>query len=44
MLTASDYIIEEEEKCYKSNQTSLELLRQLKDAEGEIETLRNYIV
>jgi len=42
--TASDYIIEMEEKVYKANKTSLELLRQLKDAEVEIETLKNYII
>jgi hypothetical protein len=42
--TASDYIIEMEDKVYKANKTSLELLRQLKDAEMEIETLKNYII
>lgn len=42
--TASDYILELEEKVYKANKTSLELLRQLKDAEVEIETLKNYII
>lgn len=31
-----------EEKVYKSNRISLELLRQLKDAEMEIESLRDY--
>ena len=41
---ASDYILELEEKVYKANKTSLELLKQLKDAEGEIETLKQYIV
>ena len=41
---ASDYILELEEKVYKANKTSLELLRQLKDAEVEIETLKNYII
>ena len=29
---------------YKANKTSLELLKQLKDAEVEIETLKNYII
>ena len=33
-----------EEKVYKSNKISLELLKQLKDAEVEIETLKQYIV
>ena len=42
--TASDYIIALEEKVYRANKTSLELLRQLKDAEVEIETLKNYII
>lgn len=42
--TASDYILEMEDKVYKANKTSLELLRQLKDAEVEIETLKNYII
>lgn len=32
-----------EEKVYKSNKISLELLRQLKDAEVEIEALTRYI-
>lgn len=33
-----------EDKVYKANKTSLELLRQLKDSEEEIETLKNYIM
>lgn len=37
---ATDYILELEEKVYKANKTSLELLKQLKDAETEIETLK----
>jgi hypothetical protein len=36
---ATDYIIKMEEKVYKSNKISLELLKQLKDAEVEISTL-----
>lgn len=40
----TDYILELEEKVYKANKTSLELLKQLKDAEVEIETLKQYIV
>lgn len=35
----TDYVIQMEEKVYKSNKISLELLKQLKDAENEIETL-----
>lgn len=42
--TASDYILALEDKVYRANKTSLELLRQLKDAEVEIETLKNYIM
>jgi len=33
-----------DDKIYKANNTSLELLRQLKDAETEIETLKHYII
>ena len=36
---ACDYILNMEEKVYKSNKISLELLKQLKDAELEISTL-----
>lgn len=39
-----DYNIVMEEKVYKSNKISLELLKQLKDAEVEIETLKQYVV
>jgi len=38
--SACDYIINMEEKVYKSNKISLELLRQLKDAELEISSLQ----
>jgi len=44
ILNCSDYILELEEKVYKANKTSLELLKQLKDAEVEIETLKQYII
>ena len=43
-MKAVDYNISMEEKVYKSNKISLELLKQLKDAEVEIETLKQYIV
>ena len=33
-----------EEKVYKSNKISLELLKQLKDSEIEIDCLKQYIV
>ena len=41
---ASDYILECEAKVEVSTRRSLELLRQLKDAETEIETLKHYII
>ena len=41
---STDYILDLEERVYKANKTSLELLKQLKDAEEEIETLKQYIV
>tara|TARA_B110000285_G_C14870159_1_gene488769 strand:- start:396 stop:593 length:198 start_codon:yes stop_codon:yes gene_type:complete len=41
---SSDYIIQMEEKVYKSNKISLELLKQLKEAEIEIETLKQCVV
>ena len=33
----TEFILELEEKVYKANKTSLDLLRALKDAEGEID-------
>ena len=42
--TASDYLLEQEEKTHKANQTALELLKQLKEAEGEIEGLKQYVI
>ena len=42
--SANDYVIEMEEKVYKSNKISLELLKQLKEAEMEISALQQYIV
>lgn len=42
--TASDYLLQQDEKVYKANQTSLELLKSLKEAELEIETLKDYII
>lgn len=41
---ANDYALQMEEKVYKSNKISLELLKQLKDAEQEIAALQQYIV
>lgn len=42
--TASDYLLEQEEKTHKANSTALELLKQLKEAEGEIEGLKQYVM
>ena len=44
MQRTTEYVMQMEEKVYKSNKISLELLKQLKDAEVEIETLKSYIV
>ena len=41
---STDYVIKMEEKVYKSNKISLELLKQLKDSEIEIDCLKQYIV
>ena len=43
-MKASDYIVGVQEKCYQSNRQALELLENLKDAEDEIEVLKNYII
>jgi hypothetical protein len=40
----SEYVLLMEEKVYKSNKISLELLKQLKDAEMEIQQLQQYII
>ena len=40
----AEYITVMEEKVYRSNKISLELLKQLKDAETEIQNLQDYIV
>jgi DNA repair exonuclease SbcCD ATPase subunit len=44
LTIASDYLIEQDEKVHQANKTSLELLQHLKDAEIEIETLKDYII
>jgi esterase/lipase len=33
-----------EDKMFKANQTSLKLLKDLKDAENELETLKSYVI
>ena len=44
LTTAADYIVDLEDKTFKANKTSLELLKSLKDSETEIETLKAYIM
>ena len=41
---ASEYIMELEDKAFKANKTSLELLKSLRDSEVEIEALKAYIL
>ena len=43
-MTASDYIVALEGKCYEANKTSLELLNTLRETELEVETLKTYII
>lgn len=42
--SAGDFMLDLEQKVHKANTTSLELLKQLKDAESEIDALKEYIV
>ena len=42
--TAGDYMIDQEEKLNHAKQQSLELLRQLKDTEAEVDLLKEYII
>lgn len=42
--SCSDYILLLEEKVFKANKTSLELLKQLKDAELELQQLKDQII
>ena len=43
LLSASDYIIQLEDKCYESNRTSLDLLKQLRDSEALVAGLKNLV-
>ena len=38
----NQYVLTMEEKVYKSNKIALELLRRLKEAEVELDTLKQY--
>lgn len=42
--SAGDFMLDLEQKVHKANATSLELLWQLKDAESEIDALKEYII
>lgn len=42
--TAGDYLLEQEEKTNKANRTALALLTKLKEADQEIEDLKQYIM
>ena len=42
--TAGDYLLEQEEKTNKANKTALALLTKLKEADQEIEDLKQYIM
>lgn len=42
--TAGDYLLEQEEKTSQANQNALELLGKLKEADQEIESLKEYII
>jgi len=44
LVTASDYILQLEEKCHNANLNSLEILKKLRDAELENAQMRQYIV
>ena len=44
ILTASNYIVALEDKCYSANKTSLELLQTVRALEEEIGTLKHYIM
>lgn len=44
LKTQQDYIAQIEDKMYKANVTSLDLLKQLKEAEQENEHLKSYII
>uniref|UniRef100_A0A7S3TRR3 GAR domain-containing protein n=1 Tax=Strombidinopsis acuminata TaxID=141414 RepID=A0A7S3TRR3_9SPIT len=44
LTAAGAYIVELEDKLAKQHQTSLDLLKALKDAEYQIETLKQYVI
>jgi len=44
MVEATRYMAKLEDKVYKSNKTSLDLLTNLRNREIEVETLKSYII
>ena len=42
--TAGDYLLDSEDKVNKANNMALDLLNKLKEADDEIESLKNYIL
>ena len=44
MKKQSEYLAQIEDQMYKANQTSLQLLKDLKESETELETLKNYVI
>ena len=42
--TAGDYLLDQEEKTDRANRTAIELLAKLKEADIEIETLKDFIL
>lgn len=44
LIISSEFIGKLEEKVYNSNKTSLELLKELRDSETEMENLKNYTI
>ena len=41
--TAGDYLLDSEEKNNKSNRIAIDLLNKLREADNEIESLKEYI-
>ena len=44
VLTASEYVVNLEDKCWQANKTSLDLLSTVKELESEVETLKGLVV
>lgn len=44
VLTASEYVVNLEDKCWQANKTSLDLLSTVKELETEVDTLKGFII